>query len=127
MSSSVAIALVIANILPIFFLFFYILKMANDVAIDIETGVARGVPISTRYRGILLYSTWAGYVTGAMGIGLLGVVVNVQIAGQVADEGVKAMANVAAVFGGVAAIAVLLNGVSEFIHYRSVLRQAQKH
>ena len=64
MSNSTALALITASFLPAFFCFHYITKLANDVAMEIETGVVRGVPISSGYRRIMLYQIWSGYGLG---------------------------------------------------------------
>lgn len=61
MSNSTALALITASFLPAFFCFHYITKLANDVAMEIETGVVRGIPISSGYRRIMLYQIWSGY------------------------------------------------------------------
>jgi hypothetical protein len=39
--------------------FFYVTKMANDLAAQIMTGTIDGQPISLSYRWLLLYQTWA--------------------------------------------------------------------
>lgn len=125
MSNSTAIALIIATFMPLYFLFFYITRMANDVAAEIETGVIRGVPVSTKYRGIMLYSTWAGYATGVVALGIFAAMLNIQIAANVPDDDIKALAYVGALIGGVAAFGWMVNGINELIHYRSILRQAE--
>ena len=125
MSSSTAIALITANFLPMFFCFHYISKLANDVAAEIETGVLRGIPISTKYRRIMLYNHWVGYGLGAVTCGIFAAILNIRIAAYVDDGDIKAVAYVAAVMAGVGALGWAANAVSELIHYRSVLRQAE--
>jgi hypothetical protein len=125
MPPSTAIALIIANFLPLFFCFHYISKLANDVGADIETGVLRGIPVSIEYRRIMLYAIWVGYGLGAVTCGIFAAILNIRIAAYVDDGDIKAVAYVAAVIGGVGAVAYTANGVLSLIHYRSTLRQAE--
>ena len=125
MSASTALALIIATDFAGFFCLFWLTKLANDVAAEIETGVIRGTPISTKYRWLLLYQSWFTYVFGAMIAGILSAMLNVRIAAHATAGDVKAVAYVGAVIGGTAAFGWVLFGVSELIHYRSTLRQAE--
>jgi predicted secreted protein len=125
MSNSAAFALIIANFFTSFFCFLYATKMANDIAVEIETGVTRGAPISTKYRRIMLYSTWGGYVTAAIGAGMLAALVSMGIAAHTTDGHVKAIAYAHAVIGAVGGFGIMGNAVPELIHHRAVIRQAE--
>ena len=125
MSDSVAFALIIANFFVGFFCFLWASKLAGDIAAEVETGVRDGVPFSVKGRWVVLYSSWVGYVLAAIAAGLLGALVSIGIATHTTDEQVKAISYVNAVVGAVAAFGWMGNGIAEFMHYRSVLRQAE--
>jgi len=125
MSDSTAIALIIASFFPGAFVIFYSSKMTNDVGIEILTGVIRGIPISIKARWLILHQTWVGYVLGMVGCGVMIAVLNVQIAAHATDAGIQTVAYMTAFFGAFAAIAWVIGAVSGFIHFRSVLRQAE--
>jgi hypothetical protein len=125
MATSTALALIIANFLPLFFCFHYISKLANDVGAQIETGVLQGIPTSIEYRRMMLYAIWVGYGLGAVTCGIFAAILNIRIAACVDDADIRAAAYVAAVIGGVGALAYTANGVLALIHYRSTLRQAE--
>ena len=126
MSNSTALALITASFLPAFFCFHYITKLANDVAMEIETGVVRGIPISSGYRRIMLYQIWSGYGLGAITCAIFAAILNLRIAANVDDVDIKTVAYLAAVMAGIGAVGYAANGVLEFLHYRSVLRQVEQ-
>jgi hypothetical protein len=105
--------------------FFYITKMANDLAAQIMTGMINGTPISTSYRWLLLYQTWLSYAVCLVGWGIFLAAAEAQIAQLVSDERVKMLGYLAAVFAGVGALNWLVNGAAAFVSYRTVLRQAE--
>ena len=125
MSTSTALALIIGNFLPGIFIYFYISKLANDSGAMIVTGVIDGTPVSTKYRWIMLHQTYSGYVLGAVAGGFFLVLANLRIADHVADVDMRRLAYVAAVICGTAALAWMVYGVSEFILFRSILREAE--
>ena len=125
MSPSTAITLIIASFFPGAFVIFYISKMTNDVGNEIFTGVIRGIPISIKARWIILHQTWVGYVLGIVGVGVMIAAVNVQIAAHAPDAAIQTVAYLTAFFGAVAAFVWVLAAISGFIHYRSVLREAE--
>jgi hypothetical protein len=125
MSNTAALALVVASFFPGAFLVFYMSKMANDVGNELVAGVIRGNPMPIKHRWLVLYQTWLGYVSGTVGACVLAAAVNVQIAIQATDRGVETVAYLAAFFGGLASLSWLLASVTEFLCYRSVLRQAE--
>jgi len=125
MSTSTAIALIIANFLPGIFVYFYISKLANDSGAMIVTGVVDGAPVSMKYRWVMLHQTYSGYVLGAVAGGFMLALVNLRIADNVVDIDIKRLAYVAAVITGTAALAWVAYGISEFILFRSVLREAE--
>jgi len=125
MSSSTAIGLIIANFLPGIFVYFYITKLANDSGAMIVTGVVDGTPVSMKYRWVMLHQTYSGYVLGAVAGGFMAALVNLRIADHVIDVDIKRLAYVAVVMTGTASFAWVVYGISEFILFRSVLREAE--
>jgi hypothetical protein len=125
MSNPTAIALITANFMPLFFIYHYITKLANDLGAEIETGAVKGIPISANYRRIMLYQIWVGYGLAAFVCGIFAAILNIRIAAKVDDVDIKTLAYVAAVIGGVGAFAWVANGVLALIHYRSTIRQAE--
>ena len=125
MSSSTAIGLIIANFLPGIFVYFYITKLANDSGAMIVTGVVDGTPVSMKYRWVMLHQTYSGYVLGAVAGGFMAALVNLRIADHVIDVDIKRLAYVAVVMTGTASFAWVVYGISEFILFRSLLREAE--
>jgi hypothetical protein len=125
MSNTVAIALISATSFSAFFCFQYVTNLANNAGAEVATGVVGGIPITRTYRGIMLYQVWIGYVTGAVACLILMGFVNLQVAGQVTDTQVKALAYLGAAMGAVGSLGVLLNSISALVHFRSLLRQAE--
>jgi hypothetical protein len=103
----------------------YISKMTNDVGAEILAGVIRGNPVSTKSRWLMLYQMYVSYVLAAMTCGAVLSLASLRIADHVDDADIKRLAYVAAMLGALASISWLLNGLSWFIHYRSVLRQVE--
>jgi hypothetical protein len=125
MSDSVAFALIIANFLVGFVCFLWASKLAGDISGQVETGVIHGAPFSTKGRWVMLYSYWVGYGLAAIAAGLLTALVSVGIAAHTTDEHVRTISYVNAVVGTVGAFGWIGNAIPQFIHYRSVIRQAE--
>jgi len=125
MSDSIALALIIATFFPAFLCFIYMTKVINDVGMDVLSGTADDRPISTTYRWIMLHQIWAPQVSAIVACLVLASMINFQIAATVTEAGIRAIAYGAALIGGAGALGWLLNGLSAYIHYRSVLRQAK--
>jgi hypothetical protein len=127
MSNSIAIALISATTFAACFCFQYASKLANDAGAEVATGLIRGVPITRTYRGIMLYQVWVGYVTMAVACGIFMAFTNLQVAAQVLDAQVKALAYLGAAMGAVGSLGWLLNAISTLIHFRSLMRQHEAH
>jgi hypothetical protein len=106
------------------FCFFYVTRLANDLAAQIVTGVADGNPIPIRQRWLLLYQAWLPHAAGAAGSAIILAAAQVELAEHVGDAEVKRIAYMAAFVGAIGALAWAVNGVSMFLYYRSVLRAA---
>ena len=98
--------------------------MAGDIAVKVELGVIDGLPISAKGRWVMLHTYWVGYVLAAIAAGLLTALVSMGIAAHTTNEHVKAISHVNAVVGAVGGFGWIANGVLQFFHYRSVVRQA---
>ncbi len=126
MSTSAAIALIIAT----FFLgglsFFWLAKLANDVAAEIVTGVVRGVPVSMKYRRLLLYQTWVNLALASLAFVAFSVAAALKIADYAPDPGVKPLAYLAVFIGAATALASLPTYATEFVAFRSMLAEAKR-
>jgi hypothetical protein len=107
-------------------LLYYTAKTANDLGIQIATGVIGGNPISTKQRWLMLYSMWMSYEIGGVSMGIFLAIAQALIARNVDDENVKLLAYLAAMIAAVASIMWLLQDALMLLHYRSVLRQAEQ-
>ena len=125
MSDTAALGLILASFGVISFLFQYILPMLNRTGVEIETGVVRGMPVSNKYRRIMLESTWTAYATSASSVAVFGAIFCIKVAGCTSQGGIQAVAYIAAVICAVAALGCLASNIAEFIHYRSTLRQVE--
>jgi len=125
MSNSTAIALIIAAFVSVFLCFEYSTKQANELATEIVTGVARGVPLSTEYRLMMLYNHWAGYAVASIFSLLVGAILQVRIAANVSDGDVKTLAYMVAAVTALGAIWWVLAAILEVRQYRSIVRQAE--
>jgi len=125
MSNSTAIALIIASGFSGLFCVQYISKMANDLASEIVTGVTQGNSVPIKWRWLMLNQFWVPYAITAVGCAVGIAAVNMKIAEYAADAGVKPLAYLVAFFGVVYASGWLLTGASEYVYFRSVLRQAE--
>jgi hypothetical protein len=126
MSTPIAFALIIATNFAAFFCYYWLSTLASRVGVEIETGVIHGVPISTRYRDLLLYSKWAGYSGTAVAIAIFGVVAALGVASYLTEGRARDLAYVTAVLGVIGALARALWSPVEMTHYRSTLRQAKR-
>ena len=124
MSDTTAFTLAIANFFVGFVCFLWASKLAGETSQKIESGVLYGVPFSTKGRWVMLHGYWVGYVLAAISAALLTALVAVGIAASSTDEHVRAISYVNAVVGAVGGFGWMGNAVLQFLHYRSVLRQA---
>jgi hypothetical protein len=107
-----------------FFLFFYITKMANDIAAQIVVGFVLGRPISTKHRFLLLYQTWMSYATCLVALGPLLAGSLYLMAEHVDTEGVKLLAYGGVFVAMVGSLMWLVHGATAFLHYRAIIREA---
>ena len=106
-------------------MFFYLSNKTKDVGYQILTGVVDGVAMSVHQRMFMLYNYWVPYCGSlAASSGFLAFA-QLQFAGRASDDGIRILAYLAALFGAAGAIGWLVLGASAFVHYRSILRQAE--
>jgi len=125
MPTSIALGLIIANFVPLFFVFYNLSADQDDKANTVATGVVGGVPLRTEYRWVVLHSHWVPRVLGCMICGLFATLLNLTIADYATDAGIKTVAHLAAFITGGGGVGVGLLAIPEYLHYRSILRQAE--
>jgi hypothetical protein len=93
---------------------------------EIVLGVVNGVPISTKYRALLLFYDYLGYV--ALGLILLSIFATGfhEADDVVANSSVGALANFCAIVCVVIAIAIVILATVMFFHMLSVLRETKR-
>ncbi|MEM7137833.1 MAG: hypothetical protein AAF500_14710 [Myxococcota bacterium] len=126
MPNTVALALAIANFFVGFVCFLWACKLAGEACEKVETGIMGGVPFSLKGRWTVLYTYWVGFVLAAISAGLLTSLVGLAIGAHSSDEYVRAIAHVNAVVGAVGGFGCLANAIPQYLHYASVLRQAEQ-
>jgi len=109
-----------------FFLNVHIAKTGNDLGTQIGTGRAGGHLIPTRHRWFMLYNMWVGYAVGGVASGVFLAFAVVQMAAHVANPNVKLLAYMAAFLAALGSVMWLLQGFSSFLHYRSLVREAER-
>lgn len=104
------------------------LSLRHDAGYTDETvtGVIRGIPIPSRFRGIRFYANFTAYALCSVVSSLFVAFVNVSIARHAVDTDVKALAYAAVVIGAVAGIGWLLQGASDLLYVRSLLRETRR-
>jgi len=125
MSTSTALIVVPATAILFTFLYMYITQSANTWYAKLTIGVIDGVPISTKFRRLLLTQIWVAYVGGAVATGVILSFVNVQYARLIDDSGVKTLCYAIAVGGGYMSVDWIVKAVIWWFHAREVLRQAE--
>ena len=100
-------------------------RQANEMGLQIYTGVADGVTVPTVQRWQMLYTMWVPYQAGGFGAASFLLVAQLLMASLVGNENVKLLAYLAVVFAFAGCISWSLLGIVIFSNYRSVLRQAE--
>ena len=98
------------------------LKQWSD---EIATGIAGGVPVSLRYRWMLLWTThmpmsyFVSFYLLLLGIGLA------WLAQSIADPNARFIGYLIAGFTGVSFLGVMLMGTMQLVYLSSILREAE--
>jgi predicted secreted protein len=119
------IELLVALFFASIFVYAYLDSMVRLEANPVVTGVIQGVPISAKYRRLLLHSRWVGSVavtiaylcTVAMGFALTGM--------DIDAEKPRLFAWMGAFLAALAAMSWILQAPGSYLHLRSMLRQTE--
>jgi type IV secretory pathway TrbD component len=103
---------------------FYLARMYKR-SDDIVTGIVDGVPISRKYRWLLLFNDYLGVSFGLTFIMCIWVVGFLAASEAASDPNVRTVAYFCAGMAGWAATFNLLLGTSWVVHFVSVLRKAK--
>ena len=128
MSSFQAIGLASAIFIPTVFFFYHLAAKANDTAVDIYTGVVRGVVIPAKQRSIWLYQVYVAYAFGIITVSLVVALALFQIAEGTADTGASTVAYAYAFVLAIGALGTFLNALLGLLalasHIKSVERRS---
>lgn len=108
-----------------FLVVFYTSKVTNDLGDQIVLGFIGDRPVPIQQRWLMLYNTWVSYAVSDVVLPAFLGLAFLQIAGEVNDTGIKTLAYFAAAIAGFGALMWLLQGLSTFFNYRSILREAE--
>lgn len=108
-----------------FWLALYIGRQANEMGLQIYTGIVDGTTVPTTQRRQMLYTMWVPYQAGGFGAASFILVAQLLMASLVGNENIKLLAYLAVVFAFAGCISWSLTGLVIFNNYRSVLRQAE--
>jgi uncharacterized metal-binding protein len=100
-------------------------RQANEMGLQIYTGVVDGTSVSTVQRWQMLYTMWVPYQAGGFGMASFLLLANLLMASLVGNENIKLLAYLAVIFAVAGCISWSLTGIVIFNNYRSVLRQAE--
>jgi hypothetical protein len=125
MSNLNAIGLILAILIATVLVTFYATRCAHLRSDSISTGVVGGVAISAEARLMILFQEWAPMAVGIAVFNLIVALGFVQIAENLDDAGIKALAWLSAVPAGFACVGWLVQGSLYFASWLSILRQAE--
>jgi len=104
---------------------FWLVGKMNDAGLVVQTGVVQGMPIPIKSRWLWLYQVWTMYVlvitasAGALALAFF------RIAERTSEADAKQVVLVFAFIAITGSVGNLLTGISAFINYVSVLREAE--
>jgi hypothetical protein len=124
MSSFSEVGVIFAIAVSCVYLYVWIDRFIKDQADAIITGVVRGVPLPTKSRELLVYTSWFN----TLGVGICWEVLQVILwitIGQVANaEEARLVAYLCAFLASGGTVAWIYEGAMLYPHLRSLLRQA---
>ena len=100
-------------------------RQANEMGLQIYTGVVDGTRVPTAQRWQMLYTMWVPYQAGGFGATSFLLVAMLLMASEISNENVKLLAYVAALIAVAGCVSWSLTGMVIFNNYRTVLRQAE--
>jgi predicted secreted protein len=126
MTPNLTLLSILAVIITLFFGSVWVSKTINDRQDEILTGVVKGVPVSTKYRWIMLFTNWLPFVVFlvaflfVMALGLL------ELARGAEDERIRLLGYACAVLPTSGAAFWSILGVIEFSNMLSALRDTTR-
>ena len=124
MSTGVSLALTIATLLAGVAVFGFFSRLAETSATELVSGASKGTALPLKYRWTLLHQYWLNYALTAMFVSVFGALALLAIREHTPAPNVQLLALFGAFLGGVASFAWAIDGIAEYIYYRSVLREA---
>ena len=127
MSNTACLTLVVASFFAGFAGYIYTWKWIDQLATEIATGASAttAIPLPKSHRLLLLTSRWAHVVISVFGCSAFTAAVNIKLANLASDPGVALIAYLAAGISVLVTIGGPLHGTLEFLHLRTILRQAE--
>jgi ABC-type enterochelin transport system permease subunit len=125
MSDPSILAMIGALFVSFAFLLYYSTAKFNDRGHEILTGVIGGVPISARYRRLLLWVTWLPQVAGAVVGEIIFAAMFVVLARHAAEADVRTLAYLCAGAAGFGALFSLVLGVPYANLLASAVRETE--
>ena len=108
------------------FVVYYFTEKVNSRGHDIVTGVIGGIPLSTRYRTLLLWTTWLPQWAGAVAASTVFAATFVAIAGLASGAEVRLVAYLCAFSAGFSAVFWLVFGFGYGAFLMATLRAAKR-
>lgn len=105
----------------------YLGRQANEMGLQVCTGVVDGTTVPTAVRWHMLYNMWVPYQTGGFGFAIFLAVAQLLMASLVGNENVKLLAYLAAMLASIACLFWALTGIVIFLNYHSILREAESN
>ena len=125
MSNLNAIGLILATTIIAYVVIIYTSNALSKHVDIVVTGVAEGVPMSTKHRHLKLSHMYISQWGAVVGIAIILAFGFVQIAGSVTDSGVRTLAYLVAGLAAFTAVQWLVLGASYLVYCFQVLRQAR--
>jgi predicted anti-sigma-YlaC factor YlaD len=98
-------------------------KSANDLSVEIVTGVVRGTPISVGVREGMLFAMWLPYQFAIVILTAFVALATAEMADHVSGANVKLLAHLAAFLAGGTSVLVLATASIALFRYRAKLRR----
>jgi uncharacterized membrane protein len=121
MSPAIALALLSMNLVGLF-CSVYFAKEAGTIEVEIRSGVIKGIPISKRDRLLMLTGNWLAPVTAQLGLNVMLLFFNLEIAAHVVSVGARSLAYLSALFWILAGLGTVGFGTIHLIAMRARVR-----
>jgi hypothetical protein len=103
----------------------YIARMANEMSLQVCTGIVDGTAVPTTQRWQMLYNMWVPYQTTGFVSAIFIGVGELLLASLVGNENIKLLAYMGVIVAFVGSLFWLLTGSLILTNMRSVLREAE--